>query len=253
MRAFISGFAGTKLSSAERAFLREVQPWGVILFRRNIAMPEAVRALLDDVRATLGRSAPVLIDQEGGRVQRLTPPRWPSYPPGAAYGALYDRDRDAGNNERDDLGAPGPREHGAREYHRAHDDPGRCAGRLGLFGTPWLFDRSLILAGAITALAVMVLFLFVIMLLDLPAEERRKVRTTGLVLGLISVGTIIVIALRSLLQSPLNPDPAPSLEGSTVPLGRLLFTQYLLPFEIISVLLLVAMVGVILLSKRDLK
>ena len=96
MRAFITGFAGTKLSNAERAFLREAQPWGVILFRRNIAMPEAVRALLDDVRATLGRSAPVLIDQEGGRVQRLTPPQWPSYPPGAAYGALYDRDRDAG-------------------------------------------------------------------------------------------------------------------------------------------------------------
>ena len=96
MRAFITGFAGTKLSNAERAFLREAQPWGVILFRRNIAAPEAVRALLDDVRATLGRSAPVLIDQEGGRVQRLTPPQWPSYPPGAAYGALYDRDRDAG-------------------------------------------------------------------------------------------------------------------------------------------------------------
>jgi NADH-quinone oxidoreductase subunit J len=101
--------------------------------------------------------------------------------------------------------------------------------------------------------AVMVLFLFVIMVLDLPAEERRKVRTTVLVLGLVSVGTIVVIILRSLLQSPLNSDPTPSLEGSTIPLGRLLFTQYLLPFEIISVLLLVAMVGVILLSKRDLK
>ena len=101
--------------------------------------------------------------------------------------------------------------------------------------------------------AVMVLFLFVIMLLDLPAEERRKVRTTGLVLGLVSVGTIIAIMLRSLLQAPLNADPNPSLEGSTLALGQLLFTQYLLPFEIISVLLLVAMVGVILLSKRELK
>jgi beta-N-acetylhexosaminidase len=96
MRAFITGFAGTKLSNAERAFLREAQPWGVILFKRNIAEPQAVRALVDDVRDTLGRSAPALIDQEGGRVARLTPPHWPQYPPGAAFGALYDRDRSAG-------------------------------------------------------------------------------------------------------------------------------------------------------------
>jgi NADH-quinone oxidoreductase subunit J len=101
--------------------------------------------------------------------------------------------------------------------------------------------------------AVMVLFLFVIMLLDLPAEELRKVRTTGLVLGLISVGTIITLIFRSLLKSPLGPESEPTLEGGTIPLGQLLFTRYLLPFEIISVLLLVAMVGVILLSKKDLK
>jgi beta-N-acetylhexosaminidase len=96
MRAFITGFAGTKLLDAERAFLRDAQPWGFILFKRNIAEPQAVRALVDDVRATLGRSAPALIDQEGGRVQRLTPPNWPAYPPGAAYGTLYDRDKNAG-------------------------------------------------------------------------------------------------------------------------------------------------------------
>jgi beta-N-acetylhexosaminidase len=96
MRAFITGFAGTKLIDAERAFLREAQPWGFILFKRNIAEPQAVRALVDDVRGTLGRSAPALIDQEGGRVARLTPPHWPQYPPGAAFGALYDRDKDAG-------------------------------------------------------------------------------------------------------------------------------------------------------------
>jgi NADH-quinone oxidoreductase subunit J len=102
--------------------------------------------------------------------------------------------------------------------------------------------------------AVMVLFLFVIMLLDLPAEERRKVRKTAIGLGLISVGTILAIALRCVLQSsPLSTGVAPVLEGSTVPLGRLLFSDYLLPFEIISILLLVAMVGVILLSKKDLK
>jgi beta-N-acetylhexosaminidase len=96
MRAFITGFAGTKLIDAERAFLREAQPWGFILFKRNIAEPQAVRALVDDVRGTLGRSAPALIDQEGGRVARLTPPHWPQYPPGAAFGALYDDDRDTG-------------------------------------------------------------------------------------------------------------------------------------------------------------
>jgi beta-N-acetylhexosaminidase len=96
MRAFITGFAGTELSDAERAFLREAQPWGFILFKRNIAAPSAVRALVDQVRSILGRSAPVLIDQEGGRVQRLGPPDWPLYPPGAAYGTLYDRDRQKG-------------------------------------------------------------------------------------------------------------------------------------------------------------
>jgi beta-N-acetylhexosaminidase len=96
MRAFITGFAGTELSDAERAFLREAQPWGFILFKRNIAGPPAVRALVDQVRSILGRSAPVLIDQEGGRVQRLGPPDWPLYPPGAAYGTLYDRERQKG-------------------------------------------------------------------------------------------------------------------------------------------------------------
>jgi NADH-quinone oxidoreductase subunit J len=107
--------------------------------------------------------------------------------------------------------------------------------------------------------AVMVLFLFVIMLLDLPAEEKRKVKKAGIVLGLISVGAILVICLRSLMPAspgaagPLNSEAAPTLEGSTIPLGRLLFSQYVLPFEIISLLLLVAMVGVILLSKKDLK
>ena len=107
--------------------------------------------------------------------------------------------------------------------------------------------------------AVMVLFLFVIMLLDLPAEEKRKIKKTGAVLGLISVGSIFVIALRTLIPannggaSPFNAETTPTLEGSTIPLGRLLFSQYVLPFEVISLVLLVAMVGVILLSKKDLK
>jgi len=96
MRAFITGLSGTALTDRERSFLTEAQPWGLILFRRNVVNPEAVRRLIDNVRTTLGRAAPVLIDQEGGRVQRLGPPHWPVYPPGAAYGAIYDRDREAG-------------------------------------------------------------------------------------------------------------------------------------------------------------
>ncbi len=103
--------------------------------------------------------------------------------------------------------------------------------------------------------AVMVLFLFVIMLLDLKAEEREKVKGFSLVAGLIAAGAILGIFLFSLLpqNSPLNSAQPPQLEGSTIELGRLLFTDYLLPFEIVSVLLLVAMVGVVLLSKRELK
>ena len=101
--------------------------------------------------------------------------------------------------------------------------------------------------------AVMVLFLFVIMLLDLRAEERRKIKTFGVIGGLVSVGAILGIFLSALLKSSLGVQDTPTLEGATAPLGRLLFTQYLLPFEIVSVLLLVAMVGVVLLSKKDLK
>jgi NADH-quinone oxidoreductase subunit J len=102
--------------------------------------------------------------------------------------------------------------------------------------------------------AVMVLFLFVIMLLDLKEEERRKIKKLGLVAGLVSVGAIAGILIKSLSKA--QPSSAPAdfqHEGATIPLGKTLFTQYLLPFEIVSLLLLVAMVGVILLSKKDLK
>jgi NADH-quinone oxidoreductase subunit J len=101
--------------------------------------------------------------------------------------------------------------------------------------------------------AVMVLFLFVIMMLDLKAEERRKIKAFGTVGGLISVGAILAIFLSSLWNAPLGATESPALEGGTVSLGKLLFTQYLLPFEIVSVLLLVAIVGVVLLSRKDLK
>jgi beta-N-acetylhexosaminidase len=91
-RAFITGLAGNAIAPDERAFLRAAEPWGLILFKRNIVDPAQVRALIADFRAVCGRAAAVLIDQEGGRVQRLGPPHWPVYPPGAAYGALYRRD-----------------------------------------------------------------------------------------------------------------------------------------------------------------
>ncbi len=101
--------------------------------------------------------------------------------------------------------------------------------------------------------AVMVLFLFVIMLLDLRAEERQQVRLFSLGSGVVAVGAILFIFLRTLSRSPAPAQVSTPLEGGTVPLGRLLFTQYLLPFEIVSVLLLAAMIGVVLLSKKDLK
>jgi beta-N-acetylhexosaminidase len=94
--AFITGIEGLALSAAERAFLRDSDPWGFILFKRNVDTPAQVRALVAALREAVGRNAPVLIDQEGGRVQRLQPPHWPKYPPGAFYGALYDRDRAEG-------------------------------------------------------------------------------------------------------------------------------------------------------------
>ncbi len=84
--AAVYGCSGPRLTEAERAFFAEARPWGFILFRRNIETPEQVRALTTDLRAAIGdRDAPVLIDQEGGRVQRMGPPHWPKYPPGAAY------------------------------------------------------------------------------------------------------------------------------------------------------------------------
>jgi len=96
MRAFITGVAGPALTPMERAFLGEAQPWGFIIFKRNIAGPDALRGLVADLRAAVGREAPVLVDQEGGRVQRLGPPHWPSYPPGAIYGAAFDANRELG-------------------------------------------------------------------------------------------------------------------------------------------------------------
>src|SRR2546426_3979416 len=100
--------------------------------------------------------------------------------------------------------------------------------------------------------AVMVLFLFVIMLLNLKEELRRQIKTSGIVAGLSAAGAVAGLGIWAILRSGLGAAATPQTEGATPALGRLLFTQYLLPFEIVSVLLLVAMVGVILLSKKDL-
>jgi beta-N-acetylhexosaminidase len=92
-RAFITGLAGTTITPDERSFLRAAAPWGLILFKRNVADPAQVRALTDEFRSICGRDdVPVLVDQEGGRVQRLGPPHWPAYPAGAVFGQLYARD-----------------------------------------------------------------------------------------------------------------------------------------------------------------
>lgn len=90
-RAFITGVSGLELTAEERAFLRAERPWGFILFKRNIDNPAQVARLVEELRGSTGDlDAVVLIDQEGGRVQRLGPPHWPAYPPGAVFGTLYD-------------------------------------------------------------------------------------------------------------------------------------------------------------------
>src|SRR6266851_3058625 len=92
-RAFITGLSGPAITADERSFLRAASPWGLILFKRNIQSAAQIIALIEEFRNMIGGGdAPVLIDQEGGRVQRLGPPQWPVYPAAAAFGRLYDRD-----------------------------------------------------------------------------------------------------------------------------------------------------------------
>jgi beta-N-acetylhexosaminidase len=92
-RAVIFGLGGSTLSEEERRFFAEVDPLGFILFARNCKEPDQVRALVDALKAAAGRAdALVLIDQEGGRVQRLKPPRWRAAPPPSMFGTLCARD-----------------------------------------------------------------------------------------------------------------------------------------------------------------
>ncbi|MBC6443688.1 MAG: beta-N-acetylhexosaminidase [Rhodobacteraceae bacterium] len=93
MQAVIFGCEGQELSARERAFFIEADPWGLILFARNIDTPDQVHGLIENVRSALGRTLPVLIDQEGGRVARLAPPIWKQWAPARdfcdAAGARY--------------------------------------------------------------------------------------------------------------------------------------------------------------------
>jgi beta-N-acetylhexosaminidase len=92
----IFGCSGPVLSEAERAFFREAQPWGFILFARNVADRGQLRALVAGLRETVGDGhAPVLIDQEGGRVARLQPPQWTARPAASRFGELYAVAREA--------------------------------------------------------------------------------------------------------------------------------------------------------------
>mgnify|MGYP001041107920 CR=1 FL=1 len=96
-KAFISGCAGTALTADETAFFRNERPWGLILFKRNIGTAEEVCDLVASFREAIGDpDRPVLIDQEGGRVQRIGPPNWPSRPAARYAGRLYAEDEASG-------------------------------------------------------------------------------------------------------------------------------------------------------------
>ena len=96
-KAAIFGCAGPDLTADERAFFRDVDPLGFILFARNVDTPERTHRLVDELRSSVARAdAPVLIDQEGGRVARLRPPHWRKAPPARLLGELYARDPERG-------------------------------------------------------------------------------------------------------------------------------------------------------------
>jgi beta-N-acetylhexosaminidase len=91
MLPVIYGLSGLSLTDDERAFFRDADPLGYILFGRNVADRGQLRALTDELRALSGRDdLPILIDQEGGRVARMKPPEWPALPAGPAFAALWD-------------------------------------------------------------------------------------------------------------------------------------------------------------------
>ena len=88
----IIGVSGQRLKKSESVFLRDANPWGVILFGRNVKNPDQLRHLTRDIRDAMGRNTLIFIDQEGGRVQRMRAPHWRAFPSGEAYARIYRRD-----------------------------------------------------------------------------------------------------------------------------------------------------------------
>lgn len=95
LKAFITGCAGRALTHAERDLFAQQRPCGLILFARNVESPEQIRALVASFKEAVGSDEVlILIDQEGGRVQRLRPPHWRKMPPARCFGDLYAKDPD---------------------------------------------------------------------------------------------------------------------------------------------------------------
>ncbi len=91
MKPVIFGLSGTEITAEERAFFRDADPLGYILFKRNCDTRAQMRALTESLRDLSGRvDLPILIDQEGGRVARMQPPEWPAFPAGPAFDKLYE-------------------------------------------------------------------------------------------------------------------------------------------------------------------
>src|SRR6476659_6738525 len=96
--AAIYGCQGSVLAREEHDFFRDTQPFGFILFARNCETLEQVRALCQGLRDSVGYDAPILIDQEGGRVARLKPPHWRARPPARRFGELFERNPEMGRD-----------------------------------------------------------------------------------------------------------------------------------------------------------
>lgn len=97
--AAIFGLAGTVLTPEEKAFFADAGPLGFILFKRNCENPDQLKALTQSLHECMGREVPVLVDQEGGRVQRLKPPQWAQYPTAQSFGEAFLRDFAKGRAE----------------------------------------------------------------------------------------------------------------------------------------------------------
>lgn len=96
MKACILSVSGPDLTSEEAAFLKDAQPWAIILMGRSCVSKSQVQKLVDDIWAALGRACLIFIDQEGGRVARLKAPEWPVFPAARRYGVLYAKSAEQG-------------------------------------------------------------------------------------------------------------------------------------------------------------